>query len=91
MVGFPGSRRLAARDLSIARHVDVPPPADQKRQREQPALMQKAGDCADSINVACVQPGTSKGITYLLLLLFLQLRATPHACPIRNGLKTEGV
>ena len=25
-VGFPGSRRLAARDLSVARHVDVPPP-----------------------------------------------------------------
>ena len=35
-VGFPGSRRLAARDLSVARHVDVPPPAARKRRGERP-------------------------------------------------------
>ena len=40
-----------------------------------PALSYKAGDRTDSINVARVRPGTSKGITDLLLLLLYRLRA----------------
>ena len=39
----------------------------------------RAGDRTDSINVARVQPGTSKGITDLLLLLFVRLRAADPA------------
>ena len=39
----------------------------------------RAGDRTDSINVARVQPGTSKGITDLLLLLFVRLQAADPA------------
>ena len=76
LLGIPRSREIIA----------SPDPNHEGFSPDYPALSSQANPHADSFSVARVQPRTSKGITDLLLLYFMQLYT---ACPSKKsvGLK----